>query len=560
VREHPWAKDVAVVLNFEARGTSGRSFMFETGSGNLDAARALRSARDATAGSVFATIYRVLPNDTDLSEVAVLDLPALNFAFADGFERYHTSHDDVAHLNAGSLQHHGSQMLAMTRTFGTESLPRAHTGDGVFFDLPIVGLVVYPRGLELPLAIIALLLVAALVVRDRRGVGVGALVTLVAVVLSGVTGWVVGRMFHGPAVWSGLNAIAIVLLALSVTAGSYSIARRWSSPRGLHIGALAVWLILAFALAVRVPGVSYLFVWPLLFAAGAAFLTRGREIALWAAAVVTLLILAGFIYGVSVVMLGITGIGAIALCVLASLVTLLLAPLLETIAGGARWSGAPWLAGAGIVCLAIAALTVHPSPDHPLHTALVYAENSDASDAWLGTIGSSTNAWTRDAIGEGASDPIPAWTARLSEDGIRFTGRKVQRVPLGGPSATLIGDTLVNGVRRVVLRVSAPAGTTGLVMHARGAKVLESSIDGRVLDTTRYRHRARDWVMQYWAVPDSGAVVALSIAGGARIDFDLAARRPGIPPIPGVTIPPRPPYVVPSQAGDANIVYRQWRF
>jgi hypothetical protein len=97
-------------------------------------------------------------------------------------------------------------------------------------------------------------------------------------------------------------------------------------------------------------------------------------------------------------------------------------------------------------------------------------------------------------------------------------------------------------------------------MRARGAKVLASSIDGRVVDTTRYRRRARDWVMQYWAVPDSGAVVALSVAAGARIDFDLAARRPGIPPIPGVTIPPRPPYVVPSQAGDANIVYRQWRF
>ena len=98
VRENPWAKDIAVVLNFEARGTSGRSFMFETGPGNLDAARALRSARDATAGSVFATIYRTLPNDTDLSEIAVLGLPALNFAFADGVERYHTSNDDVAQI------------------------------------------------------------------------------------------------------------------------------------------------------------------------------------------------------------------------------------------------------------------------------------------------------------------------------------------------------------------------------------------------------------------------------------------------------------------------------
>src|SRR5437588_8799122 len=170
VREHPWAKDIGVVLNFEARGTSGRSFMFETGPGNLDAARALRSAGDATAGSVYATIYRALPNDTDLSELAVLDHPALNFAFADGVERYHTSRDDVAHLNSGSLQHHGSQMLAMARTFGMGPLPRARTGDGVFFDLPMIGLIVYPQGLQLPLAVLALVLVLTLIVRDRKGV------------------------------------------------------------------------------------------------------------------------------------------------------------------------------------------------------------------------------------------------------------------------------------------------------------------------------------------------------------------------------------------------------
>jgi hypothetical protein len=562
VREHPWAKDVAVVLNFEARGTSGRSFMFETGSGNLDVARALRSARDATAGSVYATIYRTLPNDTDLSEVAVLDLPALNFAFADGVERYHTSHDDVAHLNRGSLQHHGSQMLAMARTFGTEQLPRPRTGDGAFFDLPIIGLVVYPRGLEIPLTILALGLVGILVVRERRGVVAGVLATLVALVLSGVVGWVVGKTLHGPAVWSGLNATAIVLLALSVTAACYSVAKRWSpsTTRGLHTGVLVVWLILALALAVRVPATGYLFTWPLLFAAAAALLTRGREVANWAAAVVTLLILVGFIYGVSVVMLGVAGTGAIALSVVASLVTLLLAPQLEVVAGGARWSGAPWLAGAGALCLAIAALTVHPSSDHPLRTALVYAENADSSDAWLGTLGGSTDAWTREAIGKRTVEPIPAWTARLSEYGARFNGRKVQRVPLVAPNASLIQDTLINGVRRVTLRVSAPAGTTGLLMRARGAKVLASSIDGRVVDTTRYRYRANDWIMQYWAVPDSGAVVTLSVAAGGRIDFDLAARRSGIPSVPGLKVPPRPPYVVPSQAGDVNIVYRQWRF
>jgi hypothetical protein len=98
------------------------------------------------------------------------------------------------------------------------------------------------------------------------------------------------------------------------------------------------------------------------------------------------------------------------------------------------------------------------------------------------------------------------------------------------------------------------------MMRARGAKVIASSIDGRAVDTTRYRYRVRDWVMEYWAVPDTGAIVALSIPAGAHIDFNLAARRPGIPSVSGVTIPARPPYVVPSQTGDVSIVYRQWRF
>ena len=559
VREHPWAKDVAVVLNFEARGTSGRSFMFETGPGNLDAARALQSAGDATAGSVFATIYRTLPNDTDLSELAVLGLPALNFAFADGVERYHTSRDDIAHLNPGSLQHHGSQMLAMARTLGTEPLPRAQTGDGVFFDLPIVGLVVYPQGLEFPLAILAVVLVVTLVVRDRKGVGTGMLTVIIAVMLSGGVGWLVGKMLRGPAMWSGLYATAIVLLALSVTAICYTMARRWSTLRGVHVGALIVWLVLALVLSIRVPGVSYLFTWALLFAAGAAFLTRGREVADWVAAAVTLIILAGFIYGVSVVMLGVTGVGAIALCVLTALIALLLAPQLVLIAGDARWSAAPWLAAAGVVCLVIATLTVHPSGDHPLRSGLVYAENADSSDAWLGTLGSTTNPWTRDAIGPNPLGLIPAWTAHLSDAG-HFAGRRVQRVPLGAPDAALARDTLIDGTRRVVLHVAAPSGTTGLVMRASGAKVLTSSIDGRVVDTTRYRRRTRDWLMQYWAVSDSGAIVALSIPAGAHLDIDLAARRPGIPIVPGVTIPPRPTYVVPSQTGDVSIVYRHRRF
>jgi hypothetical protein len=97
-------------------------------------------------------------------------------------------------------------------------------------------------------------------------------------------------------------------------------------------------------------------------------------------------------------------------------------------------------------------------------------------------------------------------------------------------------------------------------MRATGARVLTASIDDRVIDTTRFRYRAPFWTMRYWAVPDSGAIVGLSIPVGAKIDFEVVSRVPGIPTIPGVTLPPRPPYVVPIQDGDVSVVYRKRTF
>jgi hypothetical protein len=61
--------------------------------------------------------------------------------------------------------------------------------------------------------------------------------------------------------------------------------------------------------------------------------------------------------------------------------------------------------------------------------------------------------------------------------------------------------------------------------------------------------------MDYYAVPDSGAIVALSIPLGAQVALELAAWTPGLPALPGVTIPPRPANVVQSQTGDATVVY-----
>lgn len=126
---------VDVVVNLEARGTSGPSLMFESSTPNEGLVTAFaRSAMRPVANSTFYAVYRSMPNDTDLTVFRHAGLAGLNFAFIGGTTRYHTPGDTVTALSQKSLQHQGEQALALVRTLVREGAP-ASTSDAVFFDL-----------------------------------------------------------------------------------------------------------------------------------------------------------------------------------------------------------------------------------------------------------------------------------------------------------------------------------------------------------------------------------------------------------------------------------------
>ena len=187
VREHPWARDVAVTLNFEARGTTGRSYMFETGAGNLDVARVLRHGRRRVRNVALGYRYRSLPNDTDLSEWPC-------WASRRSTSRSRTAWSATTPRTTTSSTSTRAACSTMARRCSRSPAPSATvrcrgpvTGDAVFFDLPFIGLIVYPESWVLPIAIVGLLLVAAALVqlaRDGtrwiRGVTLGAGGTIVS--------------------------------------------------------------------------------------------------------------------------------------------------------------------------------------------------------------------------------------------------------------------------------------------------------------------------------------------------------------------------------------------
>jgi hypothetical protein len=580
VREHPWAKDAAMVLNFEARGTTGRSLMFETGPGNLDAVRVLRTVPNVTAGSVFTTIYRAMPNDTDLSELALFGVPALNFAFGDGADRYHTSHDDVAHLNAGSLQHHGQQTLALARAFANQPLPRPRTGDAVFFDLPAVGLVVYSEKWAMPLALFAAALTLVVTIRSRReatrygrGVVMGAAATLGAVMLSVAAAYLAGLILSfihtklpwgGAPAWSPLYWAAVAMSSLAISIASYVVVRRRGTVGALHAGALIIWTLLSLATAAVAPGSSYLFTWPTLVAAFAGLIPGGhgllttKGIVMCLAGLVTAALLIPIAYLTGAVFLGVTAAGGIVTAAIIALIAWLFVPLLEILCDGPRWSTPVICATAAVVLVGIGSLTVRTSDVHPIPSRLIYAIDADSSDAWLASRASiaRTDAWTRTALASFAQGP--EWIAHFFLRPTAVVAKRVPSLPLPQPAINILSDSTTSDARQLSLRVQGSAGTTALGMRVTDAPVISAAIDGRTIDTRRYRLHMREWTLWYWAPSDAGALLSLIVPAGSTPKLEILAYSLGIPPLPGVTILPRPANVVPVQSGDVTIVRRRF--
>ena len=285
-------RDAGLVLNFEARGHTGRSAMFETTAGNGRLVRELgRAAPYPDANSLSYEIYQRLPNNSDLTVFREAGVPGMNFAYLGGVTHYHTRLDLVANVDRRSLQHHGAFALSLARHFGDLPLDDLRDDDAVYFNSPVGGrLVQYPVAWALPLAgAVALLFLAVVVLGVRkgrlslRGALFGWLALLPGLVggpLVALAAWQGARALHpeygAPFVQSETyNSHAylagFVALTLAVTAAGYVLARRRSSSGALAVGALAWWLALLGLTSVALPGASFLFAWPLL----ASFLALG---------------------------------------------------------------------------------------------------------------------------------------------------------------------------------------------------------------------------------------------------------------------------------------------
>jgi hypothetical protein len=329
-------------------------------------------------------------------------------------------------------------------------------------------------------------------------------------------------------------------------------------------GALLGWAGLLVITTLLLPGASYLFAWPLLFAlAGLAARLLAPLHAPWATAVViasglpAVVLVAPMVH---LVFVGLTlALVAPAMVLLMVLLGLLVPPI-DLLARRVRLlPAAVGLAGGAL--LLGASVTERFDAQQPRPDNLIYVWDADQARASWASTDARPDGWTRQALGDAPRRgtlpeylPTAPENSPLLPETLMF--HEAPQLDLAPPQVTLLDEAADAAGRRLRLRVVSARGAPVVSLHADAAtRVLMSQVDGRPAGI------GQPWGLCYWATPPRGIEVRLQVAGTAKVALKVVDISYGLP---GAIAPPRPPWTMPTYfigfVPDSTVVVRSFVF
>ena len=569
----PDAESVGAMVNLEARGTAGPSLMFQTSGQDawLIDAFASRAPRPFTS-SLFSTIYRFMPNDTDLTVFLRRGVPGLNFAFIDEPSHYHTPMDDLAHASAATLQHHGDNALAAVQGLAAGDLAAPPAGNAVFFDLLHVLVVRWRTGLSPLLGILALVLcLAAAWLARRRGLAtwgavvLGAVAPLLAAVLCCAVAYglalLVARAFHSLWIARPLPvSLAFWLASLAVTLALAGLLGRRQRSAGLWAGVWTGWSLLGLVTGLLLPGVSYLFL-PAALVAGivgvAVYAGGGSAAGRLAATLLPALVVALLWFpflGSLYLGLGLTGLAVTAVAL--GFVFSTLVPLVGPAGAlGRRWLPLAALAGA-VLGAVLTLVTPSSSPEVPRDVMVELHEDAGTGETRWVLRGSFPPAMRQAAaFGQRPVPPYP-WSPPWAQTLI------APAPPLNapGPELTVLADAIAEGRRNLRLRLASPRGAlVGSVAIPSAARIHAVKIDGHAFAFEgRQGAGAAKWrFFSNFTLPPGGSELEVVLDATEPLEWYVFDRSSGLPASAQALLAARPKDAIPIQDGDQVLVSRK---
>jgi Peptidase family M28 len=588
-REHPLAKRIWAAVNMEARGVSGPSLMFETGTANDWLMRLYgKHTLEPISNSLCYVIYKMLPNNTDFTVFKAASYQGFNFAFIGDVAHYHTPLDSFENASPTTVQHQGANALSALLALANSADINPPAADSMFYDVFARTVIVWPIGAVLPAAIAALvLLLAAAILLGRRGhlsapqaalgfLGAFANVLLCAILSVGVLALLrfLGRLppmqapswiAHPLAMHIAFPALT-VLTSIAIAAGFARRAGFW----GFWFGGAVLVAILSLAAAMIMPGAAYVFLLPTLTAVLAVApciwaVIRHRapsQAAVDCAAILPGLVALAVLMPLLLLLYSALGspawpIGAVALCLTAGF----LLPLLGHATRLAR-ARLGWLAAIvtfGGICITVLLPTY--STAWPQRVNVEYWVEADGRAHW----------WT-----QAASLRLPrAMSEALKFDPVprqRFPGYPLQgffaeapALKLAPPELTQISATPVAAALMHVelLLHSARAAPEAFVLFPAGANIQEIEIATPSGPLRAKLHKLKDGatILVAPGLGDAGLRFAIDTAAAPLTVqvFDQSYGLPAELPDGKVLQRARPQNATSSQDGDVTVTQRTVR-
>ena len=582
VAENPNAKDIRVLVNFEARGNAGPSQMFETSPGNGRLVNDWATLAPHPDGSSLTyEVYKHMPNDTDMTVFKRAGDAGLNFAFIGNWEAYHTPLDNPQLLDRGSLQQDGENALSLAQTFGNTELTGLQSHDAVYFSVPGNVFIRYSASYVWPLSIFTGLLFLGTMFyasgawQTRLSHVVGSffiqIALLFVLLLIGLGFERFVRWLHrdvlpeGPLDQNIPYVLALFALLLAALFWLCQLIQKRIAAAAFFFGAAWLLFLVVLVTSLWLPGGTYVFVWPLLVALLATLTVAFRRsyhpllhaaiLCLFAVPSLVLFVplLTGFFQG-----LGFNAVGAPLLSLTLGLLFLLLFPVLEpAFQNGGNFLVLSLLA-ISAVCFISAASTTEYSPAHPKPSMLAYALDADTGKAMWASSVSRLDPWTAEYLGTSPTrgklpDFFPEWYP------VEFLQHEAPAISLPAPEAVLQEKSSDTTTRTLHLRISSPRHARVIHVGVSQGLVLNASVNGRDLgqpSEARW-NSSGPWSFDY-CNPGDGIDLVLHVQGTSPVTLVLVDRSSGL--IPGAKLPPRPAESMPIHSGDQTMIRRSFTF
>jgi hypothetical protein len=590
---NPLAKNIRAAVNLDARGTSGPSVMFETGTANDWAIRLLaQSDRRPSTTSIAYTLYKMLPNDTDFTVFKAAGMQGLNFAYIGAVTHYHTPLDNSANVRLASLQHHGENALPAIVALANSDLANPPQREAVFFDVFGRLLVHWPASRSLPIAIVtALLLLAQIAWMIRNGrlalreLLWGMVAWLVTMIVAGALAYIVERLIHiaggTPVNWVAYPEpinVAFWGLALTVVTTHALLFTRRAGFWGLWSGNWIWWALISIIASLQSPGLSYLFLVPSVVAALAglpATLRRadaasraasasdaGEGAGAATAAIVPLAAAAIVAFPPALLLYSALGNrGLVVVAVLVAWIGTPLAPLCSDLRSmpGLRGLAIPWLpilvTGLGI----FGAIVVPAySAKAPERVNILFAQDADSGNAqWIVQPDSGR---LPEPVRLAATFRGPVHNAFPWDSHSSFIS-EAPHEDLAPPTFTILeaASSEAHRTYRTLLRSERGAPYAAILLPP-GSGVDSVRMSGQPVEPVAAELRAyfNGWTVYACpTMPAAGVEISFSVPLGKPVEVYAADQSFGLPPDGAFLANARPLTATPSQNGDVTIVTRR---